>query len=94
MYLVKWVGYDAASNSWEPEANILDPALLAAFQRTHSTAHQSAMAAIAKAEQAKAAASAAAILDQQSPAEVQQNHRLNRGGRVINAPARYLPDAD
>ena len=51
------------------------------------------MAAIAKAKQAKAAASAA-TLDQQSPAEVQQHDRSNRAGRVINAPARYLPDAD
>ena len=93
--MVKWFGYDAASNSWEPEANILHPALLPAFQQTHRAAPcQSAMAAIAKAKQAKAAASAAATLDQQSPAEVQQYDRLNGGGRVINAPARYLPDAD
>ena len=77
----------------QPGENILDPALLAAFQRTHSAAHQAAMAAIAKAKQAKAAASAA-TLDQQSPAEVQQHDRSNRGGRVINTPARYLPDAD
>jgi uncharacterized membrane protein len=55
--------------------------LLLIFQRTHSAAHQAAIAAIAKAKQAKAAASAAAI-DQQSPAEVQQHDRSNRGGRV------------
>ncbi len=73
MYLVKWFGYDAASNSWEHEANIFDPALLAAFQRSHRAApYQSEMAAIAKAKQAKAVASAAATLDQQSRAEVQQ----------------------
>jgi hypothetical protein len=59
MYLVKWAWYDASSNSWEPEKNILDPALLAAFQRTHSAAHQAAMAAIAKAKHAKTAASVA-----------------------------------
>ena len=80
---------------WHHRLNILHPALLAAFQPSHSAAPcQAAMAAIAKAKQAKAAASAAATLDQQSPAEVQQNDRSNRGGRVINAPARYLPDAD
>jgi hypothetical protein len=35
-----------------------------------------------------------ATLDQQSPAEVQQQYRSNRAGRVIHAPARYLPEAD
>jgi hypothetical protein len=36
-----------------------------------------------------------ATLDQQSPAEVQQQYRSNRAGRVIHpTPDRYLPDAD
>jgi hypothetical protein len=35
-----------------------------------------------------------ATLDQQRPAEVQQQYRSNRAGRVIHAPARYLPEVD
>ena len=95
VYLVKWAGYDASSNSWEPETNVLDPALLAAFQRTHGAAHEAAMA-VADAKQAKTAASTATHVsrDQQSRAEVQQLDRSNRAGRVIVAPARYLPGDD
>ena len=89
MYLVKWVGYDIASNSWEPEDNILDPALLSKFQRTHSAAHQAAMATIAKRKQATAAASTSTN-PQQSPAEIQQQDaRSNRGGRQITLPVRF-----
>ena len=96
VYLVKWAGYDASSNSWEPETNILDPALLAAFHRSHGAEHQAAMAAVANAKQAKAAASTASHVsrDQQSRAEVQQLDRSNRAGRVIVAPARYLSEDD
>ena len=95
VYLVKWAGYDASSNSWEPETNILDPALLAAFHRSHGAEHQTAMAAVANAKQAKAAASTASHVsrDQQSRAGVQQLDH-NRAGRVIVAPARYLPGDD
>jgi hypothetical protein len=92
MYLVKWVGYQVASNSWEPEDNILDPALLANFQRTHSAAHQAAMATIAKRKQATAAASTNTNA-QQSPAEMQQqDDRTNRGGRAIVPPSRFQQD--
>ncbi len=89
MYLVKWVGYDILSNSWEPAENILDPALIANFQRTHSAAHQAAMSTIARRKEATAAASTNTYT-QQSPAEVQQqDERTNRGGRTIVLPSRF-----
>ena len=30
-FLVKWQGYDASHNSWEPQANILDPTVLRSY---------------------------------------------------------------
>ena len=90
MYLVKWVGHPTASNSWEPEDNILDPALLANFQRNHSASHQAAIATIAKRKEAKALASSDTNV-QQSPAELQQQaDRSSRSGRVSNVPARFM----
>jgi hypothetical protein len=92
MYLVKWVGYDTAFNSWEPEVNILDPALLTCFQQNHCAAHQAAMATIAKRKQANAVSSAD-VLDEQSPADMQQQDRSNRSGRPSVLPARFQHDA-
>lgn len=87
-YMVKWVGYEAKFNTWEPEDNILDPALLANFQQNHSAAHQAAMATIAKRKQAKAVASTETH-DLQSPAELQQQDRSSRSGRQSVMPARF-----
>jgi hypothetical protein len=94
MYLVKWVGFESCDNSWEPEDNILDPALVARFQVTYPSAYQAATAAIAKLKQGKADASAAAMMPDpsidQSPAEIQQqSDRSNRLGRQINPPPRF-----
>jgi hypothetical protein len=94
MYLVKWVGFESCDNSWEPEDNILDPALVARFQVTYPSAYQAATAAIAKRKQGKADASAAAMMPDpsidQSPAEIQQqSDRSNRLGRQINPPPRF-----
>ena len=33
MYLVKWLGYSNSFSTWEPESNILDPALIQDFER-------------------------------------------------------------
>ncbi len=94
MYLVKWVGFESCDNSWEPEDNILDPALVANFQATHPSAYQAATAAIAKRKQGKDAASAASMMPDpsidQSPAEIQQqSDRSNRLGRQVNPPSRF-----
>jgi hypothetical protein len=88
MYLVKWVGYDTALNTWEPEVNILDPALLACFQQNHSSAHQAAMATIAKRKQPKEVSSSD-LVEEQSPAEIQQQDRSTRGGRASVLPFRF-----
>jgi hypothetical protein len=92
MYLVKWVGFECCDNSWEPEENILDPALVANFQATQPSAYQAASATIAKRKQGKEAASTAAMVSDpiidQSPAEIQSD-RSNRFGRQLNTPARF-----
>jgi hypothetical protein len=94
MYLVKWVGFESCDNSWEPEENILDPALVANFQATQPSAYQAASATIAKRKQGKEAASTAAMVSDQridqSPAEIQQqSDRSNRFGRQLHTPARF-----
>jgi hypothetical protein len=61
MYLVKWVGgLECCIYAWEPEDNILDPALVANFLVTQSSAYHAAFTTIAKRKQAKEAASTAA----------------------------------
>jgi len=56
-YLIKWVGYDEASdNTWEPASNINDPRLIANFAAAEAAAQaaQAAEAAEAKAATAEA----------------------------------------
>jgi len=36
-FLVRWQGYDASHDTWEDEANILDPALLRSFDGGRTT---------------------------------------------------------
>jgi len=37
-FLIRWLGYSAAADSWEPEANIVDPELIHAWDRQQSGA--------------------------------------------------------
>ena len=42
VYLVKWVGYPSADNTWEPEENILDQRLIDPFETTQKQTHHHA----------------------------------------------------
>ena len=74
MYLVKWVGgLECCIYTWEPEDSILDPALVANFPVTQSSAYHAAFATIAKRKQAQEAALTAADPSiERSAAEIQQ----------------------
>ena len=46
-FLLSWVGYDASHNSWEPEAHILDAALIPEFRKIKGAAQATPSAAVA-----------------------------------------------
>jgi hypothetical protein len=52
---VKWTGYDVSNNTCEPEEHVVHPALIAAFEIKHPSAHRDAIAEIAEKETGKSA---------------------------------------
>ena len=38
-YMIKWVGYPSADNTWEPEENIFDQRLIDAFETSQKQTH-------------------------------------------------------